>query len=102
MESDYERYQQEHYDLFGHWPLPALDGSGRCTHELHDRIHARIDAPGVDVVLPFDSRSVIDDDSEVAVVSREKYQEAVGRIRAELRSWDEEDAFATREHRLLF
>ena len=105
MSLDQEFYAESHYDLFGHWPLPAADGSRNCIHPLHDRLQRLIDGPGVDVEIPFDAREVIDDDSEYAIVSREKYQEAVRNVRSELRELDEEDRFIARDpahKRLLF
>lgn len=96
MSADREFYEQQHYDLFGHWPLMGLDGDPRCVHPMHDKIQRMIDAPGVDLELPFHPNEVIDDDSDLAVLSRQRYQEAVSRIRSELRAMDEEDAYKGR------
>ena len=93
MDHEREFYSQQHYDLFGHWPLVGLDGDPRCIHPMHDKLQRMIDAPGVDVELPFNPQEVIDDDSDVAVLSRQRYDEAVRRIRSELKALDEEDAF---------
>lgn len=105
MRVDREFYADTHYDLFGHVPIPAADGSANCIHPMHDQLQRIIDGPGTVVQIPYEPREVIDDDSEIAVLSRERYDEAVRRIRSELRELDVEDAFLARDpahKRILF
>ena len=75
--SDESWYRKEHILLFGHEPIPDLSLGGRCMHPIHRMIQGMMDAPGVDIEIPFNPHEVVTDDDPEVLEFERQYNDAV-------------------------
>lgn len=99
--SDDERwnYRQEHMKIHGHYPIPSLDGRKYCIHPQHDAVERILDAPGVDIEIPFEFRSMFTEDDGWVQEAKGAYDKRVAQIREQIAEAEEEDAFEQRENK---
>lgn len=50
---EYEQFEHQHRQIFGHTPVPDLAGKILCVHPLCERLQRMVSAPGVEITLPY-------------------------------------------------
>lgn len=68
-DEDAELYEDEHMEIFGHWPKNGPDG--KCTHEMHTKIRRAMN--GATIEVPFNASMIVSEDSELAKDRQDRY-----------------------------
>lgn len=66
---DREKYRDDHYTLFGHYPPD--DPNEKCQHPAHADIRRAMN--GAQIEVPFDPSEIITEDSELERLRRQRY-----------------------------
>ena len=77
--------------MFGHMPIRDLAGGTLCGHPMHKQVENWLNAPGVDIELPFEWQPLISDDDEPVVQAHEDYERQVEEARNRIREIEAED-----------
>lgn len=92
-------YRQEHMKIFGHVPIAGFGTGKRCIHPMHDAVERILSAPGVDIEIPFESRTMHTEDDAHIKAAKGAYDARVEQIREQIAEAEEEDAFDARENK---
>lgn len=95
-EHEREQYVFEHVRIFGHVPILDLSGRHQCSHPGHRELEAILNAPGVDIELPFNPREVATEDDPAVIAAKERYEDRVEHYRARIAAIEEREAFVNR------
>ena len=93
-----DQSREEHFRIFGHQHMPDLR-TGACIHPDHDVIRAMIEAPGVDIEIPFEAAEVLTEDDEPVVQFNVNYEGRVQHFRDRIAEIEAEIAAEKRETR---
>lgn len=94
---EFESYAKEHLNIFGHLPMPDFERDKLCTHPMHDAGSYLIDAPGVDIEIPFEPGEVLTEDDEVVYRFNVEYQNKVDYYREWIAEEEAKIAFEERQ-----
>ncbi len=95
-EHDREQYVFEHVRIFGHVPILDLSGRHHCSHPGHRQLEALLNAPGVDIEVPFNPREVQTEDDPAVIAAKTRYEGRVAHYRDRVGEIEEREAFEKR------
>lgn len=96
-QKDKDNYDAEHYDLFGHVPVPDLSGHKLCIHPAHEMLTAMLSMPGVHVEMDFNPNGMMTEDDTDVVEAKETYEAMVEFHRGRIANLEERKAFERRK-----